>query len=75
MTKAQKLRRRMGDPYRSGPGDGPLPSPRDCMRTRGTGRRCDTCHAIPIVLHVPTRLAGQFCPRCCPVCRQEVAAA
>ena len=47
------------------PGDGLLPSPRNCMRSRGTGHKCDVCGVIPIVLHVPIRARGQFCPSCC----------
>ncbi len=41
------------------PDDGLLPSPRDCMRVRGTGRTCEACHALPPVLHVPTRQRGE----------------
>ena len=47
--------------------DGLLPSPKDCMRSR-TGRRCDRCGTVAAVCHVPTRVAGVFCPACCPMC-------
>jgi hypothetical protein len=50
------------------PDDALLPSPANCMRVRGTRRVCDRCGAVPVVLHVPTRQRGQFCPTCCPCC-------
>jgi len=49
------------------PDDALLPSPKDCMRSR-TGRKCDRCGTVAAVCHVPTRVAGVFCPTCCPVC-------
>lgn len=63
--KRKKANRYGRDPQ---PDDGLLPSPRDCMRVRGTGRRCDTCGAVAAVLHVPMRQRGQFCAVCCPCC-------
>jgi len=50
------------------PDDGLLPSPRDCMRTRGTGRKCDKCGEKPLILHVPLHQVGTFCSACCPCC-------
>ena len=73
MTKSQKLRKRMGDPYPSGPpGDGLLPSPKDCLRSRRTGRKCDLCGTMPVISHLLLRRAGVFCPRCCPICTAPV---
>lgn len=64
----EKPRRAGGKPQ---PDDGVLPSPRDCMRTRGTGRACDKCGDRPLVIHVPLRLRGQWCPSHCPVCSPQ----
>lgn len=54
------------------PDDGLLPSPRDCMRVRGTRRRCDDCGVLPAVLHVPIAQRGQFCADCCPCCEPDL---
>jgi hypothetical protein len=45
-----------------------LPSSKDCMRARGSGRTCDICGTASDIVHVPTRRKGTFCPAHCPIC-------
>jgi hypothetical protein len=44
------------------------PGPRNCLRTNGNTRACETCGCTPAVLHTPIRAAGRFCATCCPHC-------
>jgi hypothetical protein len=54
------------------PGNGLLPSPRLCMRTRNVGgRKCDKCGRVATILHVPLQVAGVFDAGCCPVCNPQ----
>ena len=50
------------------PDDGLLVGPAACMRVRSSGRVCDKCGDKPLVIHVPLRLRGQWCPSHCPMC-------
>jgi hypothetical protein len=69
------MKRKAKRPGQPQPGDRLLSGPAGCMRVHGTRRACDTCHAIPGVLHVPLRARGQFCPTCCPCCNPALRAA
>jgi hypothetical protein len=66
-----QVRRRPAPPKHDDPAVRPQ-SPRDCMRTRGETRTCDTCATVPPVLHVPVRQRGVFCGEHCPCCGQIV---
>ena len=65
---SEKARRAGGGEWQRD--DALLPSPADCMRSR-TGRKCDRCGTVAAVSHVPTRIAGVFCPFCCPACNPQ----
>ena len=46
---------------------GPLPG-----LTRAVVPACATCGEIPEQhLHIPLRVAGAFCPKCCPICNSR----
>jgi len=68
----KKQPQRRQDPMAARPDNGLLPSPSNCMRVRGTRRVCHRCGTRPVVLHVPLRVAGTFCPECCPMCGGKV---
>jgi len=43
--------------------------PSACLRTRQQpGRRCDVCHELLEVAHLPLFRVGQFCLTHCPEC-------
>jgi hypothetical protein len=59
MTKGQRLRKRLGDPWAS-------ITPRDCMRSDRIEGVCGKCGGRTEPMHSPTRVAGIFCSNCCP---------
>ena len=42
--------------------------PGGCYRSARPAAPCENCGAERIVAHVPLRLRGTFCGRCCPCC-------
>jgi hypothetical protein len=68
MTKARKLRIRLGDPYRTGPSA--------CMRTVHVSGPCSRCgRPMEPAAHSPLHIRGLFCPGCCPCCNPAPARA
>ena len=65
MTKARKLRIRLGDPYPAGP--------RACMRTSHVSGACSRCGRLMDPAHSPLHIRGLFCAACCPCCSPVVA--
>jgi hypothetical protein len=43
-----------------------------CHRSSRVKAECDRCGRVPVVLHMPEFVHGWYCPKCCPVCREEV---
>jgi hypothetical protein len=60
MTKSQKLRKLLGDPYTTGP--------RACMRTTHVSGPCSKCGAPMEPAHNPLHLPNLYCGVCCPAC-------
>jgi hypothetical protein len=50
----------------------PATGPGGCLRSRTLRGTCDTCGAVPEILHLPMRLHGWFCVAHCPVCNTIV---
>jgi len=66
MTKARKLRIRLGDPYPSGPSA--------CMRSNHVSGPCSKCGAQMEPAHNPLHLPNLFCAGCCPACNPTLEA-
>ncbi len=47
-------------------------NPRDCWRTQRVSALCDACHQPAEPAHLPLKVRGIFCPRCCLVCNGTV---
>jgi hypothetical protein len=39
-----------------------------CHLSTSVRGECDNCRCLPTVLHMPERIHGWYCERCCPVC-------
>jgi hypothetical protein len=48
--------------------------PLACYQMSRTVLACKACGKRPDVLHIPTRVVGTYCPKCCPACRRKPAA-
>ncbi len=45
-----------------------------CHWSNRVKAECDRCGMVPKTLHMPEFEHGWYCPRCCPVCRDEAPA-
>ena len=46
-----------------------------CVQSATTKAACQRCGGRAEKMHQPVFVRGTFCPKCCPVCRQETAQA
>jgi len=45
-----------------------LTGPAGCFRSPGIRGYCVVCGQRAVVMHMPIRAAGRYCPEHCPVC-------
>ena len=51
-----------------------MPETIPCFQTRRSIEACRTCGKQSGVVHLPTKVTGYYCEKCCPACNSKPAA-